>query len=443
MFLAYPNIVTSLPGPKAKHIIEKDNRFTSPSYTRDYPLVVAKAQGCQITDVDGNKFLDFTAGIAVTNTGHCHPDVVNAITQQAQQLIHMCGADFYYESQAKLAKQLCKLMPNHDKNRICFCNSGTEAIEGAIKLARYATGRKQIIAFFGAFHGRTAGSLSLTASKTIQKENYFPLLPGIHHAPYPNPVECPDNMTEEDYASWCVNWIQEKLFKTILPPNEVAAIIVEPIQGEGGYIVPPKNFHQELQALCQKHGILYIVDEIQAGMGRTGKFFACEHFNVQPDIVTVAKGLASGLPLGAFISRASIMNWQPGSHASTFGGNPIACAAALVTIDLVETELMSNAKKMGNYLKQELQNLQQQFSFITDVRGIGLMLAIEIGNAKEIKTVKSDIELRHEILQQAFQKGLILLGCGTKAIRFCPALMVSKLEIDIAIDILKSVFTKL
>ncbi len=433
--MTVPQIITELPGPRAKALIERDRRDVSPSYTRDYPLVAAKGRGCCIEDVDGNLFLDMTAGIAVTATGHCHPKVVAAIQAQAEKLIHMSGTDFYYEPQIALAEKLAALAPGTADKKVFFCNSGAEANEAAIKLARFHTGRTHLIGFYGAFHGRTCGALSLTASKPIQKHGFLPLLPGVHHAPYPNPRRCPQGTDPEDYARQCVQWIKEQLFEKTLPPSQVAAIMVEPIQGEGGYIVPPPNFHQELRTLCDTHDILLIMDEIQAGTGRTGKFFACEHFDVVPDIITMAKGIASGLPLGAMISTAEIMDWPPGAHASTFGGNPVACAAALSTLELVEAELMANAAKQGELLKQELKSLSQQYPWIADVRGLGLMIAIEIdGDSSE-----SAVALRNKIIQAAFHKGLLLLGCGKQAIRFSPALIISSKEIQTAMKIFADV----
>ncbi len=435
-----PKIITDLPGPKAAALIARDEKYLSPSYTRDYPLVAARATGCKMEDVDGNLFLDLTAGIAVTATGHCHPQVVKAIQAQSEKLIHMSGTDFYYAPQTELAERLCRLMPGPGDKKIFFCNSGTEANEGAIKLARFYTGRTHLIGFYGAFHGRSCGSLSLTASKPVQKHGFLPLLPGVHHAPYPNPRRCPTGTTPEEFATQCVIWIQEQLFERVLPPKQVAAVVVEPIQGEGGYIVPPDNFLPELKALCEEHDILLILDEVQSGTGRTGKFFACEHSGVEPDIITMAKGIASGMPLGAVISRAEIMSWPPGAHASTFGGNPIACAAALATLDLVEQELMGNAAEQGAFLRQELLKLKQKYAFVIDVRGMGLMTAIEI-----VSSARDDesIALRNTIIQEAFKRGLLLLGCGKSAIRFSPALSIRKEEIEVAMSILNDICREL
>lgn len=433
MALDYPKFVTEIPGPKAKAFVARDAACVSPSYTRDYPLVVARGAGCMIEDVDGNRFLDFTAGIAVTSTGHCHPKIVAAITEQAQKLIHMSGTDFYYAPQIELAERLAATAPGKSPKKVFFCNSGAEANEGAIKLARYATRREKIIAFFGSFHGRSLGALSLTASKAVQREGFSPMLPGVTHAPYPDPYRPLPGMSAEAYASWCVAWIRDRLFATICPPNEVAAIVVESIQGEGGYVVPPANFLPELKSLCEQHGILLVCDEVQSGMGRSGKLWACEHFGVVPDIITSAKGIASGLPLGAIIARADVMAWRPGAHASTFGGNPIACAAALATMDLLEGELIANAHAQGEYLRTRLQELAARHPIIGDVRGKGLMLAVEL--VKDRTTKERATDERNRAIQSAFARGLLLLGCGANNVRFCPALTVTREECDRAVEL--------
>lgn len=438
---AAPMIKTALPGPKAKALIALDEQFTSPSYTRFYPLTVKRGRGAVIEDLDGNLFLDFTAGIAVCATGHCHPRVVNAIARQAGELIHMSGTDFYYEPQAKLAQKLAELAPGPEPKRVFFTNSGTEAIEAAIKLARYHTRRPQIIAFCGAFHGRTLGSVSLTASKVTQRAGFQPLLTGVHHAHFADPYRCMISYPGLSCAESCIRFIEESIFKQIAPPDEIAAIFVETIQGEGGYIVPPPEFHPMLKALCEKHGILYVVDEVQAGMGRTGKMFAIEHFGVAPDIVCTAKGIASGMPLGAIIARSKVMNWKPGSHASTFGGNPIACAAALETIALLEESLMANATKVGGRLMSGLKMLASKHRSIGDVRGVGLMTAIDL--VKDRETREPDSELREAAVLAAFHKGLLLLGCGPSAIRFCPPLVVDETQVDTCVRIVDEVLTEL
>ncbi len=427
-----PHLVTSLPGPKALDIVERDRAVTSPSYTRDYPLVVARGEGCMIEDVDGNVFLDMTAGIAVTATGHSHPEVVRAIQEQAANLLHMSGTDFYYEPMVELAEKLASRAPfpplvgegtrkTSFPARVFFTNSGAESNEGAIKLARYYTGRSLIIAFLGAFHGRTYGAMSLTGSKTVQRANFGPLVPGVTHIPYGT------------HAS--LDYLEKQLFPTILPPKEVAAIVVEAIQGEGGYIVPEDGFLQRIREICDRHGILMVVDEVQSGMGRTGRLFAIEHWSVMPDIITTAKGIASGLPLGAILSRPEIMTWEPGSHATTFGGNPVACAAAIVTLKLLENGLMANATAIGKILQAGLHRLSQQFPQVSPPRGKGLMVAVDLldyqGNYNS--------QLRDRIIQQAFLKGLLLLGCGKAAIRFCPPLAIDSNQIEIALDILAEV----
>lgn len=430
--MTLPEIHTELPGPNAARIIAQDEQFTSPSYTRVYPLVVKRAEGAMIEDVDGNRFLDFNAGIAVCATGHCHPRVVQAIQEQAANLIHMSGTDFYYEPQAALAKKLAEIAPGGDPKKVFLTNSGTEAVEAAIKLARYHTGRQNIIAFYGAFHGRTMGSLSLTASKYVQRRGFAPFVPGVTHVTYPDPYRRPEGTSPEDYADWCIGQI-EAVFRRTLSPDQVAAIVVEPIQGEGGYIVPPPNFHPALKALAEKHGILYVADEVQAGMGRTGTMFASEQFGVEPDIICLAKGIASGMPLGAIIARGEVMSWPPGSHASTFGGNPVCCVAALETIALLEEEYIANAVTVGRFLLDELQELQKRHEIIGDVRGRGLMIGVEL--LKDRETKEKAIEERAAVVQRCFQKGLLILGCGENSLRFSPPLMVSLEQAETAIRI--------
>jgi len=426
-------IKTDLPGPEAARLIQVDQTYVSPSYTRIYPLVVKNAQGLWVTDADDNSFLDFTAGIAVCATGHCHPRVVQAIKNQADRLLHMSGTDFYYEPQITLARKLASLAPGEGTNRVYFGNSGAEAVEAAFKLARYHTRRELNIAFFGAFHGRTMGALSLTASKTIQKRHYYPVVPGITHIPYAYCYRCPYNLTYPQCGLECVHWVEETLFRTTMPPEEVAAIFVEPIQGEGGYIVPPPEFHEELHRIAKKYGILYVVDEVQSGMGRTGKMFAIEHYHVVPDIIALAKGIASGMPLGATVARAEIMDWKAGSHASTFGGNPVSCQAALATIQLLEDELMGNAAAQGESMIQKIRALQKVHECMGDVRGKGLMIGVEFVKDRETKERAGD--WRNRIVRKAFEKGLLLLGCGDNTIRFCPALTVTEEEVDVCLGI--------
>jgi 4-aminobutyrate aminotransferase len=429
----YPQIKSPLPGPRVKRLIEVDREFVSPSYTRIYPLVAESAQGLWINDPDGNTFLDFTSGIAVCGTGHCHPKVVAAIKKQADRLLHMSGTDFYYTPQIMLSQKLASLAPGSGGYKVYFGNSGAEAVEAAFKLARWHTRRELNLAFFGAFHGRTMGALSLTASKTIQKKHYNPLVPGITHIPYGYCYRCPYHLCYPACGIACVHWLEETLFRTTVPPEEVAAIFVEPIQGEGGYIVPPPEFHRELNKIARKYGILYVADEVQSGMGRTGKMFAMEHFEVAADIIALAKGIASGLPLGAMVARADIMNWEAGSHASTFGGNPISCEAALATIELLEEELMDNASERGDQLMGGLAELQKSIECIGDVRGMGLMIGVELVKDRETKERAGD--WRDQLIQKAFHKGLLLLGCGQNTIRICPPLTVSSEEAAVFLDI--------
>lgn len=439
--MKYPEILTPLPGPRAAALIAIDHRFVSPSYTRIYPLVAESAEGLWIRDPDGNRFLDFTAGIAVCAAGHCHPLVVQAIKDQADQLLHMSGTDFYYPPQILLAEKLAGLAPGSGLHKVYFGNSGAEAVEAAFKLARWHTRRELNLAFFGAFHGRTMGALSLTASKTIQKKHYHPLVPGITHVPYPYCYRCPYQLCYPTCGTACVTWIEDTLFRTTVPPEEVAAIFVEPIQGEGGYIVPPPEFHPKLSRIARKYGILYVADEVQSGMGRTGKMFAMEHFGVAPDIMALAKGIASGMPLGAMVARAEIMDWEAGSHASTFGGNPISCQAALATIRLLEQGLMVNAAQRGEQLMSGLRALQQEFECLGDVRGRGLMVGVELVKDRETKERAGD--WRDQVVQAAFHKGLLLLGCGLNTIRFCPALTVSADEIEVSLELFRDVLRQI
>lgn len=427
-----PHLVTDLPGPKARAIIARDSRVVSPSYTRDYPLVIARGAGATVEDVDGNVFLDCTAGIAVNATGHSHPDVVAAIVEQARRFLHMSGTDFYYEPQVRLAEELSGIAPMPGPHRSFFGNSGTEANEAALKLARYHTKRPGIIAFFGAFHGRSMGSLAATASKVIQRKGFGPMLPGVHHAPYPDPYRWAGS--PDACAAEAVRFIEELLFVHVLPPDEVAAVIVEPIQGEGGYIVPPDAFLQQLRELTRRHGILLIVDEVQSGMGRTGRMFAIEHAGVEPDIVTIGKGIASGLPLGVMTSRSEIMSWPAGAHASTFGGNPVACAAALTTIRLLRDGLMRNAAAVGAHFKAGVEALREKHAIVGDVRGRGLMIGIELVRDRQTKA-RATTE-RNALVQECFRRGLLVLGAGRNAIRLSPPLVLTTQEADTAVEIL-------
>ena len=432
-----PYIKVKPPGKKASEWVKKDNQYVSKSYTRTYPLVVERAYGMTVEDVDGNRYLDFTAGIATCSTGHCHPRIVDAITKQANKLIHMSGTDFYYTSQIKLAEKLSKIIPDKKDKRVFFGNSGAEAIEASFKLARFHTKRTLVIAFYGAFHGRTMGALSLTASKVVQRRGFRPLIPGVSHVPYAYCYRCPHHLKYPDCNIQCVEWIEDVLFRTTIPPEDVAAIIVEPIQGEGGYVVPPKEFHQNLYKLAKKYGILYVADEVQSGMGRTGKLLASEHFGVIPDIVAIAKGIASGLPLGITIASSEIMDWGPGSHASTFGGNPVSCEAALETIKLLEESLIENARVVGNFMLKRLEKMKKKYEIIGDARGKGLMIGVELVKDKETKE-RAEKE-RGKIINKCFQKGLLLLGCGPNSIRFMPPLIVTKKEAYTALSIFEEV----
>ncbi len=432
---AGPSIKTKLPGPNAQRVLEGDARLLSPSYTRSYPLVAKRGRGVVMEDVDGNEFLDFSAGIAVVSTGHCHPEVVNAIQKQAAELIHMSGTDFYYESMVTLAERLSKIAPMPGPHRIYYGNSGTEAVEAALKLARYHTKRQHIIAFFGAFHGRTMGALSLTSSKAQQRRRFAPLMPGVTHVQYPNLYRRPAGTDAAEYARDCARYIEQKLFKTTLPPEEVAAIFVEPIQGEGGYLVAPPEFMQELRRICDEHGILLVCDEVQSGVGRTGKWWAVEHAGVEPDIITIAKGIASGMPLGVTLTRAEIMDWVPGSHASTFGGNPVCIAAALATLDVLEREGRQNAADVGKHIMDRISTWPKKHPMVGDVRGRGLMIGVEIVKDQTSKAPAK--EARDRIEQLAFERGVLFLGAGETALRIAPPLVVTREQADAALDVLE------
>jgi 4-aminobutyrate aminotransferase len=425
----------NLPGPKAREIIERDKRTISPSYPRGYPFVMDHGIGTYVWDVDGNRFLDFSAGIAVVSTGHCNPVVVKAIQQQAEKFIHI-SSDYYHEKWVELAEKLVSIAPFNEDAMTFMANSGAEAVESALKLARHHTGRSQFIAFFDSFHGRTMGAMTMTASKTTYRRRFSPLMGGVSHVPYPNPYRplllSDDN---EGYGETVVRYIEEQVFGRLVSPDEVAGVLIEPIQGEGGYVVPPQDFFHSLRKLCDRYGILLIADEVQSGMGRTGKWWAIENFGVGPDIVCTAKGIASGIPLGAIITRKSIMTWPKGSHGNTYGGNPIACAAALATIDLIENGYMQNAAEVGSYTLQKLNNIQARHPSIGQVRGIGLMIGIEFIKSKTKKERAGD--LRDRIVDLAFERGLITLGCGRNSLRISPPLNVSRAEIDEGLLILE------
>jgi 4-aminobutyrate aminotransferase len=428
-----PDLKTPLPGPKAAAIIARDAARVSPSYTRDYPFVMAKGEGAVVEDVDGNVFLDCAAGIAVTGTGHSHPDVVKAIVDQAHKYLHMSGTDFYYEPQVAVAEEIAKVAPIDGAVRSFFSNSGTEANEAAIKLARYYTKRVNIIAFLGSFHGRSLGSLALTSSRSIQRRGFGPMMPGVFHAPYANPYRNPFGASAENCADAAIDYIEDQILMHLTSPDEVAAIVVEPIQGEGGYVVPPAAFHQRLRELATKHGIMLIADEVQSGMGRTGRMFACEHFDLKTDIITIAKGIASGLPLGITAARADVMTWPPGSHASTFGGNPVSCAAALATMKVLQGGLIKNAEVVGAHMMDRLNALKERYPLIGDVRGKGLMIGAEL--VRDRVTKERATTERDRIVQQMFKRGVLILGAGRNAIRFAPPMVLTTAQADAILDV--------
>ena len=431
-----PTLLTPLPGPKAKDVIARDAQFVSPSYTRGYPLVAKSGRGAMVEDVDGNVFLDFAAGIAVVSTGHCHPRVVEAIQKQAADLIHISCTDFYYPGLVELAERLAAVAPGKEAKKVYFGNSGTEAIEAAIKLARYHTRRDKIIAFQGCFHGRTLGALSLTASKAVQRKGFGALLAGVFHIPYPNSYRCPNGNPSPCTCVESATILEREIFKRMVDPEEVAAIFIEPIQGEGGYVPAPKEFLVELQRICRKYGILLVCDEVQSGMGRTGKWWAVDHAGIEPDILCVAKGIASGMPLSATIARASLMDWKPGAHASTFGGNPVCVAAALATMDLLETQYIENARRVGEFLLGHMKDWPARHQIVGDVRGKGLMIGVEI--VRDQKTKDRAGDLREAIVDLAFEKGLLLLGAGENTIRIAPPLLIDEEQAAFAAQTLEA-----
>jgi 4-aminobutyrate aminotransferase len=431
-----PSLVTPLPGPKAKQVLRRDAQFISPSYTRGYPLVAKSGRGATVEDVDGNVFLDFAAGIAVVSTGHCHPRVVEAIQKQAAELIHISGTDFYVPNMVDLAERLAAVAPGKEAKKVYFGNSGTEAIEAAIKLARYHTRRDKFIAFYGCFHGRTLGALSLTASKAVQRKGFGALLAGVFHIPYPNSYRCPYGNPSPCTCVEAATFLEREIFKCLVDPEEVAAVFIEPIQGEGGYVPAPKEFLLELQRICRKHGILLVCDEVQSGMGRTGKWWASDHSGIEPDILCVAKGIASGMPLSATIARASLMDWKPGAHASTFGGNPVCVAAALATMDLLESQYIENARLVGEFLMGRMADWPARHKIVGDVRGKGLMIGVEI--VRDQKTKERAGDLREAIVNRAFEKGLLLLGAGENTIRVAPPLLVDEEQAEFAAQVLET-----
>lgn len=428
------HIKTALPGPKAQALIERDKAVISPSYPRDYPFVMSHGKGAQVWDVDGNRFLDFAAGIAVCSTGHSHPDVVQAIKNAADQFLHI-SSDYWHEHQIALGEKIAALNPMGEPVLSFMCQSGTESVEGAIKLARYVTGRTRFIGFLGGFHGRTMGSLSFTSSKYTQQKGFFPTMPGVTHIPYPNNYR--PLFHGDDQGQAVLHYLENILFSSNVPPSEVAGILIEPIQGEGGYIVPPEGFLQGLRALCDKHGILLIFDEVQCGVGRSGKMFAAEHSGVKPDIMTLAKGLGSGLPIGLVVAKKTIMEkWQRGAHGNTYGGNPLCCAAALTTLNLVEKELAANAATVGDYFMAQLRAMQKSYECIGEVRGRGLMIGMEL--VRDRQTKEPAKKLCDDLITRSFHNGLLLLSCGQSTIRFMPPLMINQHDVDEAITILRA-----
>jgi 4-aminobutyrate aminotransferase len=435
-----PNLVTKLPGPKARQIVKEDSEVLSPSYTRDYPLVAKTGRGATIEDVDGNTFLDFAAGIAVVATGHCHPQVVAAIQKQAAELIHISGTDFYYPNLVELAEKLASIAPGKEPKRVYFGNSGTEAIEAAIKLVKYHTKRDMLVAFHGAFHGRTMGALSLTASRSVQRKGFGTLLAGVFHVPYPDTYRGTYGVRPEHASADCLSYLENELFRRRVDPEEVAGIFIEPIQGEGGYLPAPPEFLQGLQRICRKYGILLVADEVQSGMGRTGQWWACQHAGIEPDIVCTAKGIASGMPLSAMIARASVMNWTPGAHASTFGGNPVCIASSLATIKLVEEGYMANAARMGEFIMRKTADWREKHKIVGDIRGRGLMIGIEF--VRDQKTKEKAPELRNRIVEQAFYRGLLVLGSGDTTLRLCPPLLIDEEQAEFALRTLDGVISE-
>jgi 4-aminobutyrate aminotransferase len=435
-----PHLVTALPGPQAKKLVDRDHHVVSPSYTRDYPLVAKTGRGAMVEDVDGNRFLDFAAGIAVVATGHCHPEVVAAIQKQAAELIHMSGTDFYYPSLVDLAEKLASITPGKGAKRVYFGNSGAEAIEAAIKLVKFHTKRDKLIAFHGAFHGRTMGALSLTASRAVQRKGFGTLLSGVFHMPFPDTYRGTYGVRPEHASADCLSYLENELFRRRVDPDEVAGIFIEPIQGEGGYLPAPAEFLQGLQRICRKHGILLVADEVQSGMGRTGQWWASDHAEIEPDIICTAKGIASGMPLSAIIARADVMNWTPGAHASTFGGNPVCIAASLATLDLLERSYIANAARMGEFIMRQTADWTERHKIVGQVRGKGLMIGIEF--VRDQKTKERAGDLRNRIVQMAFHKGLLVLGSGDTTLRLCPPLLVDEEQISFALRSLDGIISE-
>jgi 4-aminobutyrate aminotransferase len=439
--LNLPEIKTSLPGPKSQEILDKDAKYISPSYTRSYPLVMKRGYGALIEDMDGNTFLDFNAGVAVCALGHAHPEIVEVIHKQAQDFTHISGTDYYYPQLTELAEKLNEITPGDFTKRIHYSNSGAEAIEGALKAAIYSTGRHKFLAFRGAFHGRTFGALSLTGSKAAQRKGFGPQMLDVTHVPYANPVRFPlERRQGESVGQRVIRYIEETIFKTTLPPEDCAGIVVEAVQGEGGYVVPTPDFLPELRRICDQHGIVLILDEVQAGMGRTGKMWAFEHFGIVPDIITMAKAIGGGIPLGVTVARENLMKWHVGAHASTFGGNPLAIRAALKTIEILQGGVMDNAAEIGAYMLDRLREMQPKYKAIAEVRGLGLMIGIEF--VKDLETQEPWSDVRDRIVYELFEKGLIVQGAGEASLRFSPPLIIDREQADFALAVFEAAVAK-
>lgn len=435
---SYPKIVVTPPGPKARQLVKKDENLISPSYARFYPLVVKSGKGCIVKDVDGNEYIDFNSGLVCLNVGHNHPKVIAAIKNQCDSFIHYSNTDFYYPQVVSLAEKLFDIVPGNFDKKVFFGNSGAESVEAAVKLAKWHTRKQLFLGFISAFHGRTVGALSFTASKPTQRRYFFPLMPGVTHVPYPYCYRCPFKQTYPDCNYWCIDFIEEFLFQKYIPPEEVAAMIFEPIQGEGGYIIPPPGYFQRLKKLADKYDLLLIDDEVQSGMGRTGEWFAIENWNVTPDILCSAKALASGLPLGATVANAKVMDWVGGSHASTFGGNPVSCASANAVIDVIrEEKLLENATEQGDFIMNRLEELKEQRKIVGDVRGKGLMIAMEIVEDKDTKEPAR--KKAKEIMMRSWKRGVAVITCGVSTIRIVPPLTITGELIDAALEIIEDV----
>ena len=432
-----PKIVVTPPGPKARELLQRDTNVLSRSVVRWYPLVAESGSGCVVRDVDGNEYVDFNSGLVVLNVGHSHPKVVKAIKDQAEKLIHYSWTDFYYKPIIDLGEQLTKITPGSFPKKVFFSNSGAEANEAAMKMSRWHTRKPLFMAYTGSFHGRSFGTMSLTASKPVQRRHFFPLVPEVTHVPYPYCYRCPFGLEYPKCNMWCVDFIEQEVLMKYHPPEDTAAMFIEPVQGEGGYVVPPDDYFQRLKKILDKYNILMVDDEIQSGMGRTGKWFAIEHWGVTPDIVTTAKALASGMPIGATIAKEEIMDWEGGSHANTFGGNPVACSSALQVIDIIKEEkLLENATRQGTYLMNRLKEMQQKYPVIGDVRGKGLMIGVELVKDQETKQPAAEEAL--DVMNKCFKRGLAIITAGTSTMRFAPPLIITHETLDAGLEVFES-----